>query len=135
MKTSILLLVVLLFTSCLAVRQSDLDVWVGMPTEALDTHSFFVTVPLVKTISDSGIEIRNYRNGFFVAQCSGVVNNATFVTCFQNEIVCNNIFYIKDKVVLEYAPTGRCYTNDFVRPEERYKKLLESSGPAGKRYY
>tara|TARA_B110000196_G_C21063524_1_gene623634 strand:- start:328 stop:753 length:426 start_codon:yes stop_codon:yes gene_type:complete len=132
-KTSILLvIVVLLFTSCTAVRevrqvrQSDLDVWVGMPVEALDIHSFFLTVPLVKTISDSGIEIRNYRNGGKIySKCTGYVDRALFATCMQSEIVCNNLFYIKDKIVLEYAPTGRCYTDDHLRPEERYKRLLE----------
>ena len=31
-----------------AVRQPDLDVWVGMPVEALDTHSLFITFPMYK---------------------------------------------------------------------------------------
>ena len=49
-------------TGCV-VRQQDLDSWVGMPVEALDTHSLFITVPMHKTISASGLEIRNYANG------------------------------------------------------------------------
>jgi S1-C subfamily serine protease len=88
------------------VRQQDLDSWVGMPVEALDTHSLFITVPIFKTYSASGIEIRNYANGN-----------------------CNNIFYIRDGKVLEYAPTGRCYTNDSVRPQSRYNFVSRKTQP------
>jgi len=75
------------------VRQQDLDAWVGVPVEALDTHPIFNTVPMDRTITDSGIEIRNYRNG-----------------------PCNNIFYIKGRKVIKYAPTGRCYTYKDLQP-------------------
>ena len=30
-----------ILTGCATVRQQDLDAWVGMPVEALDTHSLF----------------------------------------------------------------------------------------------
>jgi hypothetical protein len=123
-------------TACsifLGVRQQDLDAWVGVPVEALDTHSFFITVPMYRTITDSGIEIRNYANGGDVAQCFGsaganmVGNYATsnaFTTCSSGRIVCNNIFYIKNGKVIEYAPTGHCYTDSTVQPEARYQRLL-----------
>ena len=45
------------------------------------------------------------------------VNANAFTTCSSNRIVCNNIFYIRDGIVLEYAPTGRCYTDETVRPQ------------------
>lgn len=114
------------------VRQQDLDAWVGVPVEALDTHSFFITVPMFRTITDSGIEIRNYANGRDVVQCFGnaganrvgnFVNANTFTTCSSGRIVCNNIFYIKDGKVIEYAPTGRCYTDETVQPQARYLRL------------
>lgn len=114
------------------VRQQDLDAWVGVPVEALDTHSFFITVPMFRTITDSGIEIRNYANGRDVVQCFGnaganrvgnFVNTNTFTTCSSGRIVCNNIFYIKDGKVIEYAPTGRCYTDETVQPQSRYLRL------------
>lgn len=130
-------LIATLISGCATVRQTDLDAWVGMPVEALDTHSFFLTVPMYRTISDSGIEIRNYANGADVAQCFGSgsattsrsrnVNISTFSTCTNNRIVCNNIFYIKDAKVLEYAPTGRCYTNETVLPQKRYLSLQGKS--------
>ena len=47
-------------TGCLSVRQKDLDAWVGQPVEALDTQPFFLTLPMVKTFIQSGVEIRNY---------------------------------------------------------------------------
>lgn len=123
-----------MLTACsgLLVRQQDLDAWVGVSVEALDTHSVFVTIPMFRTITSNGIEIRNYTNGEDVASCftsieasgSGNFVNATgFTTCSSNRVVCNNIFYIKDGKVLEYAPTGRCYTNSSTQPQSRYLKL------------
>lgn len=118
--------------SCAAVRQQDLDAWVGMPVEALDTHSFFITVPMYRTVTASGIEVRNYANGADVASCfstaganraGGFVNANAFTTCSSGRVVCNNIFYIKDGKVIEYAPTGRCYTDETVQPESRYLRL------------
>ena len=106
-----------------------------MPAEALDTHSFFITVPMYKTVTESGIEIRNYANGKDIAQCFGSgnayasgsnVSANTFSTCSSGRIVCNNIFYIKQGVVIEYAPTGRCYTNEMVQPQKRYQTLKAS---------
>jgi len=124
--------IVSLLAGCATVRQQDLDAWVGVPVEALDTHSFFITVPMFRTRTDSGIEIRNYANGRDVAQCFGnagasrvgnFVNASAFTTCSSGRIVCNNIFYIKDGKVIEYAPTGRCYTDETVQPQARYLRL------------
>ncbi len=114
------------------VRQEDLNAWAGVPVEALDTHSFFITIPMVRTRTDGGIEIRNYANGRDVAQCfsnaranatGNYVNANSFSSCSNNRIVCNNIFYIKDGKVIEYAPTGQCKTAAFLQPEARYRRL------------
>jgi hypothetical protein len=128
--TICLTIAVLLGVTGCVVRQQDLDSWVGMPVEALDTHSLFITVPMHKTISASGLEIRNYANGKDVSSCSSnyntygsAVSMTAFTTCSSNRIICNNIFYIRDGKVLEYAPTGRCYTDNSVRPQLRYKRL------------
>ena len=121
----------------LMVRQADLDSWPGMPVEALDTHSLFITVPMYRTLTDSGIEIRNYANGAESSSCyssgsgskSGKYLSAnSFTNCTSNRVVCNNIFYIKDGKVLEYAPTGRCYTDETVRPQRRYLDLTKRAG-------
>jgi len=114
------------------VRQQDLDAWVGMPVEALDTHSLFLTVPMLRTRTESEIEIRNYANGRNFGSCSGFgsanvagswVNANAFSSCTSGWVGCNNIFYIKEGKVIEYAPTGRCYTNETVQPQERYMRL------------
>ena len=133
-KSAVAISMAVLMAGCATVRQSDLDAWVGMPVEALDTHSFFLTVPLYKSMTSSGIEVRNYANGGEVARCysnamantsknSRYVNANAFSTCSSIQVVCNNIFYIKDGRVLEYAPTGRCYTDDTVLPQKRYIDL------------
>lgn len=130
----VLLLVAVGLHGCIlaGVRQQDLDAWVGVPVEALDTHSIFITIPMYKSFTESGIEIRNYANGRDVAQCFAnananskgrSVNANAFSTCSSNRIVCNNLFYIRDGIVLEYAPTGRCYTDETAQPQARYLKL------------
>ena len=114
------------------VRKQDLDSWVGVPVEALDMHSFFITLPMNRTVTESGIEIRNYADDFEVTSCFGTpganpwgyyISANAFHNCTKNRVVCNNIFYIKDGIVIEYAPTGSCYTDETVQPEPRYLRL------------
>tara|TARA_Y100000031_G_C7972358_1_gene270957 strand:+ start:56 stop:481 length:426 start_codon:yes stop_codon:yes gene_type:complete len=134
---AILLLLFLLIISCapILVRQKDLNAWVGVPVEALDLHSFWITIPMVKTKTDEGVEIRMYVNKNNVTNCfgagrvnvSGYLNSSDFNqfnNCISREIGCDNIFYIKDGKVLEYVPVGNCYTSVFVQPEARYKRLI-----------
>lgn len=127
MKYLVVVLAVLI-AGCATVRQSDLDAWVDMPVEALDTHPLFVTLPVVVTKTAGGVEVRNYANGMDVSRCSGqarasgsrrYVTADAFSNCTHDRVVCNNIFYIRDGRVLEYAPTGRCYTDSTVRPQAR----------------
>lgn len=64
-----------------------------------------------------------------IAQCtgggaiSGDVNFAAynqFSSCIQRAAACNNIFYIRDNRVIQYAPVGsggvRCITDARLRP-------------------
>lgn len=128
------LIAAVVISACATVRQQDLDAWVGMPAEALDTHSFFLTVPMIRTKTEGGIEIRNYANGRNFGSCSGFgstnrggywVNANAFSNCTTGWVGCNNIFYIKDGKVIEYAPTGHCFTNETVQPQARYKTLIQ----------
>ena len=54
---------------CATVRQPDLDAWVGAPVEAMDTHPLFLTIPMYRTLTDSGVEIRNDVNSQEAQQC------------------------------------------------------------------
>lgn len=125
----------LLVMGCASVRQQDLDAWKNMPVEALDTHSLFIVLPMYRSYTESGIEVRNYSNGKDVAQCfsnAGAAKNGSYIssaavsTCSSSRVVCNNIFYIKNNIILEYAPTGSCYTDETVQPQQRYKLLLKN---------
>ena len=118
------------------VRQVDLDAWRNVPVGALDTHSFFITIPLVKTITPDGIEIRNYVNKKNISNCYGnanvnvnsylsYANYNEFTRCSSGAWGCDNIFYIKDGLVLDYTPVGNCHTDEYLQPEERYFKLLQ----------
>lgn len=138
MKTSqfklyIIILLILIFMSGCAlksVRQQDLNSWKGVSVEELDTHSLFLTLPVIKTKTESGIEIRVYPNKVNVSSCyeNGNINNNGYLNYSQfnmyqncsNQLVgCDNIFYIKDKKIIEYKPVGSCYTDETVQPEKR----------------
>lgn len=127
----LLVILVLLLSACKTVRQEDLISWVNMPVEALDTHSIFLTLPMYKTLSSEGIEIRNYVNSASASKCfaqftntsNKYVSSQAFSTCSSASITCNNIFYIKNGKVLEYAPTGQCFTDKRAQPEKRYYEL------------
>jgi hypothetical protein len=98
--------------------------------QALDTQPMFLTMPMVKTVTAEGTEIRNYVNGRNIGVCMGggtiagtTVSTATygqFIRCMQGFAACNNIFYIKNGIITDYMPIGtggmRCYTNDMTRP-------------------
>ena len=108
-----------ILAGCRTVQQHDLDAWVGMPVEALDTHTFFVSLPMYRSITAGGIEVRNYTNTQERTRCTGT----TTMTCTSVRDGCNNIFYIKDGKVIEYVPTGRCFTNESMQPQARYLRL------------
>lgn len=118
-------------TACVSVRQEDRDAWIGQPVSKLDLHPVFLTIPVVRTITPDGTEIRNYINGQNIGYCSnsgsiysGMISYASynsFVSCVSKFAACNNIFYIKNGVVKQYTPIGTggasCYTNDAARPD------------------
>lgn len=128
LQLAVAMAIVSLIAACAAkptVRQHNLNAWVGVSVEALDTHVFFMTVPMFRTKTGSGTEIRNYAYGYDFQECfskagasnvGDFVNEDAFIACSSSRIVCNNIFYIKEGTVLEYAPTGRCDTNEKLHP-------------------
>jgi len=124
--------IISLLTACTTthtVRQQDLDAWNGVSVEALDTHALFRKIPMFRSRTSSGTEIRNYAYGYNFEECFGnagankigdFVNGNDFIICSSSRIVCNNIFFIKEEKVLEYAPTGRCDTSANIQPAARY---------------
>ena len=125
-----------LVASCASVPpapQQDLNVWKGVSVEELDAHTFFKTVPMFRTKTDSGTEIRNYAYGYNFGECFGqagankfgdFVNENDFISCSSSRIVCNNIFYIKKEQVLDYAPTGRCDMDEKFLPQSHELKIM-----------
>ena len=114
------------------VRPQNLDAWVGVSVEALNTHVLFMKAPMFRTRTDSGTEIRNYAYGHDFGECFGnagaskvgdFITEDAFIICSSSRIVCNNMFYIKEEKILEYAPTGRCGTNEKIQPDARYVRL------------
>lgn len=114
-----------------AVRQQDLDVWVGVPAQALYTHPLFSTMPMFVS-REGAVEVRNYSNSKETEQClaeeghrhggSGSAGRDAFATCTTSWIVCNNIFHIEGGKVLRYAPAGNCFTDERVWPQPPYRR-------------
>lgn len=122
------------------VNQADLDAWKDVPVAALDAHSLFITVPMIRTVTESGVEIRNYSNKVASSTCARNVTGTTQIAgtaqrpiaygqfnqmqnCIAGMRGCDNIFYIKDGKVLEYKAVGQCYTNEKVRPQPGWERL------------
>jgi hypothetical protein len=115
---------------CATVRQEDLQSWEGQPVAALESHPVFLTMPVVRTTTSDGVEIRHYVNGREVTSCSGggtvfagSVSMATynqFASCVRNFGACNAIFYIRNGRVESLSAVGtggaRCYSNETMRP-------------------
>ena len=131
LQTLLVLAFIFLTASCTTgptVQQQDLDTWATVPVEVLDSHAFFKTVPMFRTKTHSGTEIRNYAYGYNFQECArkagannigDFMSEDAFFACASSRIVCNNMFYIKEGTVLEYAPTGRCHTNEKLQPNAR----------------
>lgn len=119
MRVFLMALLVLL-AGCATVRQSDLDAWVGVSVEKLDLHPLFLTVPMTKRYSDSGVEIRNYFNGRETESCTSSTSKRgdIYTSCGTSSVACNNLFFIKDGRVIEYKPVGQCFTDKRVRPAD-----------------
>jgi len=108
------------------VHQEDLEAWKGVPVEALDTHPLFLGMQMTRTVSPNGLEVRNYANSKQFSNCSGMTypDGTTGGHCNAFNVTCNNVFYIRDGKVLEYAPQGRCKTDARVRPQPGYERFL-----------
>lgn len=132
LQFTIALVIVPLLAACATERteqKQDLEAWVGVSVETLDTHVLFSTMPMFRTNTDNGTEIRNYAYGYDFGECfvkagaskpGDFVNTSTFITCSSSRIVCNNLFYIKEEKILEYAPTGRCHLDIRTQPTTRH---------------
>ena len=130
MKVLALFVVCSALAACVSVREADTSAWVGAPISALDKHPVFITLPMVRTVTPDGTEIRNYINGGNIAMCSGggdvysgiqnFSSYSAFSTCMARFAACNNLFYVRGGKVQSYVPTGTgggvCYTDERTRP-------------------
>jgi len=105
------------------IDQSILDSWVGVPVAELDFHTWFITVPMTKTVTEDGTEIRNYKNSSNSRVTCNTTTNFPYkdiTRCSGGESECNNIFYIREGVVTSYQLSGNCRTGESLRPQ--YKR-------------
>lgn len=109
------------------VKSEDVDAWAGQPVSVLETHPFFVTIPVKKTVASDGTQVWNYFNGAVASQCDSTAYGspkAGFATgeqtCATREVGCNNLFYVREGRVVQYRPVAsggaRCVTTAMLRP-------------------
>ena len=107
------------------VHRFELISWNGVAVEELDNHYMFSKIHMVKTLTDTGIEIRDYMNKPGINSCDkyGLVNGymsfsdfMAFKGCTSLLTGCDNNFYIRNGKVIKFEPVGNCYTDEFSRP-------------------
>ena len=59
-----LVMCLIVLEGCAAVHQEDLDAWRGVPVSELEAQPFFLTLPVVRTVTSDGTEIRRYVKGY-----------------------------------------------------------------------
>ena len=130
------------------VKQADLDAWKDVPVEALDTHSIFLTHPMIKTVTDSGVEIRVYSDKVGISSCAqnafgqsnvnvagsgysgqGVSsqNFNAFQTCSSRVTGCDAVMYIQNRKAVEAKVVGQCYMNEKLRPEPGWERFVKKT--------
>jgi len=118
-----LILSLLLLSSCATVQQADVDAWKGVNVIELETHPVFSSMSLEKRELSNGTIQYNYINkGSRTSPTNCYKNMNGSTNCYGGNsvsITCNNQFSVKDKIVLEYRPLGKCYTDCSARPESR----------------
>lgn len=102
-----MLLAALMASGC--VFKSDLVAWQGAPVRDLQIHPFFSTLPKQVEVLGGGEELWTYSN--CATTCAG---GGGVATC--RDVCCSNQFFVRDGMVEQYRPVGRCRTDCSVRP-------------------
>ena len=126
------MLVMLCLCLCLAaaacVRAEDLQAWVGQPVSALQSHPIFGAMTAQRVPYSGTVEIWNYKNGYEVTTCEVTVrdraaSSSTYAgtsECVTGFRGCNNFFFVRNGIILEYKPIGSggaiCYTDSSLQP-------------------
>lgn len=102
--------------------------WTGLPLAALEVHPALTGSRMVRTRTDSGIEIRNYSPMISASQCTALdssvgsdswVSGAAFAECSSSLKACHHLFYIKDGQILDYSAQ---YCRQRVSPTKVYQQ-------------
>lgn len=85
------------------LAQSD---WHGLEASALKDHKYFKTLPLKKIQNKSGIETwifrdqTSFQTDAYCSSLGGCLGMPTYN--------CNNIFSVKDGIILDFEQNGSC---------------------------
>lgn len=106
---------------------SNAVVWMNRSEDDVLTHPIFATLKMEKRKTESGIKMYSFRNsgGYSTkTNCTGGSWNAE-CNSNQNEISCNHLFTIKEKVVTNYQRIGDCASEQLkFRPVENGEAVL-----------
>ena len=119
--------------ACSSVQEKHLSRWQGQPLAALEQHPTFGSMPVIRTVTPDGTLIWRYVQGFDPLKCaegnrvvSSDINFKSyerFSICMGQKPACNHIFYVKDKLIKNYALVGtggaRCTSGAKWSPDNR----------------
>lgn len=99
--------------ACSSVQEKHLSHWQGQPLAALEQHPTFGSLPVIRTATPDGTLIWRYVQGFDPLKCaegnrvvSSDINFKSyerFSICMGQKSACNHVFYVKDKLIKNYA--------------------------------
>lgn len=117
-----MLIAVLASVGCRGVRQDDLNAWIGVHVNEVQTHALFSTIP--KSVEDmgGGKQLWTYSNcgtGRTVTVCTPVGQNVVCSGGHEYTSCCHNQFFVERDRVSGYRVTGKCYTDCSIRPASR----------------
>lgn len=86
------------------------DPWIGRSIESLDLHPVYATKEIQSRKSSEGIEVRTYKNYGAFASSGNCIGGGCSSTGVQ--VVCNHVFYIKEKKIIDRVRVGHCGEED-----------------------
>ena len=119
MRPILVLLILASLWGCATSKQTISEAWSGVPVEALDIHSYWVTIPMKRVFRTDGREMRFYIDSGSFTYCSG---GRFSYSCLSEKVTCNHIFEQCRFQYEKYEPAGRCYRKEVHLPEGEFRK-------------
>lgn len=141
MKKTILLLTILLLSSCSlikfdingipreakVVQRMNKELWLGRPLAEVMTHKAFAVLPFEKREGVPGSMVLVFKNsgGHYSSSNCAAYGNWGGCSAIGSEIVCNHVFSIEENKIKDYDRIGACLDEEDpkFRPTSSVQKI------------